>query len=75
MCALGFAYPFLSYVVTERGHGPTVVSLAAANAPAARLLPKKGRYTEHAATTYVTIRRPTSPPEGSDRGVFQDGRY
>jgi MFS family permease len=28
--ALGFAYPFLSYFVAERGHGPTVVSLVLA---------------------------------------------
>ena len=28
--ALGFAYPFLSYFVAERGHGPTVVSFVLA---------------------------------------------
>jgi len=28
--ALGFAYPFMSYFVTERGHGPTVVSFVLA---------------------------------------------
>lgn len=28
--ALGFAYPFLSYFVAERGHGPTVVSVVLA---------------------------------------------
>lgn len=28
--ALGFAYPFMSYFVTDRGHGPTVVSLVLA---------------------------------------------
>ncbi len=30
MRALGFAYPFLSYFVAERGHGPTVVSFVLA---------------------------------------------
>lgn len=28
--ALGFAYPFMSYFVTERGHGTTVVSFVLA---------------------------------------------